>query len=147
MLLLCQVQQISPFIDSLVQLAPCFGPYQLCKMVTCVHTRHGPETAARFNDGNFTIHKTRRVFSSMATDQAHEQNNAGVKSDGGAIGLTKNPEALRRWMVAGPEIVRITSEFEASMEKFHQRTSKTKHHDQMKSMHPGDVRSTCKKSS
>ena len=35
-----------------------------------------------------------------------------VKGSGGAIGLTGNPGALRRWMVAGPEIARITTEFE-----------------------------------
>ena len=34
-----------------------------------------------------------------------------MKSDGGAVGLTQNPEALRRWMVAGPELVRMTTEY------------------------------------
>ena len=34
----------------------------------------------------------------IATEQAHEQNNAAVKGDGGAAGLTENPEALQRWM-------------------------------------------------
>ena len=33
---------------------------------------------------------------------AHEQVNAGVKGEGGAVCLTENPAALRRWMVAGP---------------------------------------------
>jgi hypothetical protein len=42
-----------------------------------------------------------------AIDQAHEQNNAIVKGDGGAIGLTEDPAALRRWMVAGPKISRL----------------------------------------
>ncbi len=57
-----------------------------------------------------------------------------MKSDGGAVGLTQNPEALRRWMVAGPELVRITAEFEASIEGLHKRmTSKTRHHEQTKS--------------
>ena len=48
----------------------------------------------------------------MSVDQCHEQNNAVVKGSGGAIGLTGNPGALRCWMVAGPEIARITTEFE-----------------------------------
>ena len=52
----------------------------------------------------------------MALDQAHEQNNAALKSDGGAVGLTQTPNALRRWMVSGPELVRMTAELEASME-------------------------------
>ena len=34
-------------------------------------------------------------------DRAHEQNNAAVKGDGGAVGLTENPAALHRWMVSG----------------------------------------------
>ena len=74
------------------------------------------------------------MFSSIALDHAHEKNYATIKSDGGgAIGLTQNPEALQRWMVAGPELVRITAEFEVSMERLHQRSSNTNHHDQTKS--------------
>ena len=45
----------------------------------------------------------------MAIDQAHKQNNAVIKGDGGAIGLTENPSALRRWMEAGPEISRLVA--------------------------------------
>ena len=33
------------------------------------------------------------VFSSMALDQAHEQHNAAVMGDGGAIGLTQSPRS------------------------------------------------------
>ena len=65
-----------------------------------------------FNAGHFTVQKTNRVFSAMPTDQAHEQNNACVKSDGGAVDFTDNPSALRRWMIAGPEIAKVISEFE-----------------------------------
>ena len=57
-------------------------------------------------------HKTSNKVSAMSVDQCHEQNNAVVKGSGGAIGLTGNPGALRCWMVAGPEIARITTEFE-----------------------------------
>ena len=46
----------------------------------------------------------------MAIVQAHEQNNAAVKGEGGAVGLTQSPEALRRWMVAGPEVLRNAQE-------------------------------------
>lgn len=56
--------------------------------------------------------KTQRKFSAMPLDQAHEQNNALVKETGGAIGLTENPEAFKRWMVAGPQQARLLSEFE-----------------------------------
>jgi len=37
----------------------------------------------------------------MAIDQVHEQANAVIKGDGGAVGITEDPSALRRWMVAG----------------------------------------------
>jgi len=33
-----------------------------------------PEVAREFHKGNFVIHKSRRQFSAMAMDQAHEQN-------------------------------------------------------------------------
>ena len=65
-------------------------------------TKH-PEVAREFNEGHFTVQKTsNRVFSAIAIDHAHEQNNALIKGDGGAVGLTDNPRALRHWMVAGP---------------------------------------------
>ncbi|CAE1322710.1 unnamed protein product [Acanthosepion pharaonis] len=48
----------------------------------------------------------------MAIDQAHEQNNAVIKGDGGAVGLTEDPSALRRWMVAGPEISKFVADYE-----------------------------------
>ena len=73
--------------------------------------RH-PAVLAEFRSGHFVVHKTSNQFSAMALDQCHEQNNAMVKGSGGAIGLTGNPGALRHWMVAGPEIARITKEFE-----------------------------------
>ena len=57
-----------------------------------------------FSDGAFVVHKTSRAFSSIALDHAHEQVNALVKGQGGAVGLTENPAALRKWMLAGPEL-------------------------------------------
>ncbi|KAG0723721.1 hypothetical protein GWK47_042072 [Chionoecetes opilio] len=50
-------------------------------------------------------------FSTIPIDQAHEQNNELVKGEGGAVGLTENPVAFRRWMVAGPEQARLLAEF------------------------------------
>ena len=49
---------------------------------------------------------------SRPIDQAHEQNNACNKSDGGVVGLTDNPSALRRWMVVGPEVAALIEDFE-----------------------------------
>jgi len=43
---------------------------------------------------------------------SREQNNKLVKGSGGAVGLTENPKAFKRWMVAGPEQARLLIEFE-----------------------------------
>ncbi len=91
-----------------------------------------PAIFTEFCAGNFSVNKTGNKFSAMALDQCHEQNNATVKESGGAIGLLTNPSALRRWMVAGPEIARIVSEFEEKPEAIqhlhheqHQRVQET----------------------
>ena len=47
-----------------------------------------------FCKGHFTVQKSRKLFSSMADDQAHEQNNKLVKIDGGAIGILDKQKAL-----------------------------------------------------
>ena len=72
-----------------------------------------PDVASEFHKGNCVIHKSRRDLSGMAIDQAHEQNNAVIKGDGGAIGLTEDPAALRRWMVACPEVSRLLAAYDA----------------------------------
>ena len=63
-------------------------------------------------NGCSVVTKTTTRFSSMPIDQAREQNNKLVKGCGGAVGLTQNPTASRKWMVAGPEQARIIQEFE-----------------------------------
>lgn len=73
--------------------------------------RH-PSVHTEFSKGSFVVHKTKKVFSSIPLDHAHEQVNALVKGEGGAVGLTESPAALRRWMVAGPELSRMVKEFE-----------------------------------
>ena len=45
-----------------------------------------PSVYEQFLSGHFTVMKT-------------EQNNAAVKGDGGAVGLTEDPSALNRWMI------------------------------------------------
>lgn len=87
-----------------------------------------PDVYAEFVKGNFVIKKSSRAFSAVAIDQAHEQNNALVKGDGGAVGLTENPAALRRWMVSGPEMARLIHEFEGSTEK--SQATDRRHHEQ-----------------
>ena len=90
-----------------------------------------PNVAREFAKGHFTVRKTGKVFSNIAIDQAHEQNNALIKGDGGAIGLTEDPSALRHWMVAGPEISRIVDEFEG-ISNFQLSSTDDKHHEDTK---------------
>ena len=47
-------------------------------------TKH-PAVHDQFMKGDFTVKKIANKFSSMAKDQAHEQNNEMVKGDGGAV--------------------------------------------------------------
>ena len=74
-----------------------------------------PSIHTEFMNGNFVTQKTKKRFSALAHDQIHEQLNAVVKGEGGAIGLTESDSRLRRWMVAGPEICRITTEYKAKL--------------------------------
>jgi len=127
------------YIDALTKLVPWFfaldhthyarwTPVHLRDMVALKQTH--PAIFSEFLKGNFTVKKTSHTFSAIAIDQAHEQNNACVKGDGGAVGLTENPAALRRWMVSGPEMARVIGEFEASAEKRH--VPDSRHHEQTK---------------
>ena len=59
----------------------------------------------------------------------HEQANALVKGDGGAVGLTESPGALLRLIVAGTEVARMTQEFEESISFITKED--TRHHEQV----------------
>ena len=76
------------------------------------------------------MNKSTRLFSSIAIDQGHEQNNATMKNDGGIVGLTQDPDSLLRWALAGPETIRIISEFEYSIIGKEETSGNTKHHEQ-----------------
>ena len=92
-----------------------------------------PGVAREFGAGNFTVRKTKNVFSSIPIDQAHEQNNSFIKGDGGAVGLTDNPSALLRWMIAGPEVARAIEEFRDGHQHWG-RPEDTRHRDQTPSV-------------
>jgi hypothetical protein len=77
----------------------------------CLDKTH-PQVKIEFLKGNFVVHKSNREFSALAIDQAHEHANAVIKGEGGAIGVTEDPSALRRWMVAGPEVSQLVSTYE-----------------------------------
>ena len=84
--------------------------------------------------GGFTVKKTTQPFSRISLDQAHEQMNASIKGDAGAVGLTENTTALRRWMVAGPEIARMVEDFEKYAGLSDSPIESGRHHDQVKSI-------------
>ena len=126
------------YLDALTELAPWFFaldhtnyarwiPVHLKDMAELSIKQ--PDVLKEFNDGKFVVHKTRRVFSSIPIDQAHEQNNALIKGDGGAVGLTSNAHALQRWMIAGPEVSQIVEEFHKELDHCVSEID-THHHDQ-----------------
>ena len=108
-----QERNFDMYLDALTEFVPCFFalyhanyarwvPVHLKDMAN-LSDRH-PEIANEFDAGHFTVQKTGCLFSAIALDQAHEQVNACIKGDGEAVGLTDDPNALRHWMVAGPEV-------------------------------------------
>ena len=92
---------------------------------------NSPATYAEFLKGNFVTQKCTHKFSALAHDQVHEQLNAMVKGDGGAIGITENEAALTRWMVAGPETARLLIEYD---EKHSMKKDTDRHHEQIPSV-------------
>ena len=72
--------------------------------------------ATEFCNGKFVVHKSCREFSALAIYQAHEQSNAIIKVDGGAVGITEDPSTLRRWMVASPEVSFLVAQYETLCE-------------------------------
>ena len=131
------------FIDALTQLVPWFFAlnHQNYARWASVHLRDmrlldsiHPQTSKEFRSGNFTVNTTGRPFSAIGLDQAHEHLNARVKGTGGAVGLTENPEALQRWMIAGPEVARVIDEFEqATANVIKNDCSTLLHHEQTRS--------------
>ena len=71
-----------------------------------------PNVFQQFSSGSFVVQKPKQPSSAIALDHAHEQENASIKGDGGAVGLTENPAALRRWRVSGPKVARMMKDFE-----------------------------------
>ncbi len=93
-----------------------------------------PAILAEFEAGKFTVNKTRNKFSAIVLDHCHKQNNAIVKQSRGAIGLTTNSSALRRWMVAGPEVARMVTELEKCVMGTQASVGDHSHHEQCASV-------------
>ena len=77
------------------------------------------------------LKSSRKKFSNLSKEQAHEQNNSILKGSGGTIGILENPEAPRRSVVAGPEVERCLTNFEDDFcSVIHNRNERGKHHEQ-----------------
>ena len=109
------------YIETVEKLIPCFFAFNHTNYARWlpIHLRdmislkdNHPFVYTKFEQGCFVVWKTRRKFSAISVDHAHEQNNRYVKDDGGAIGLTEDSLQLLRWMIAGPEIAGAIAEFE-----------------------------------
>ena len=83
-----------------------------------------------FINGNFSFPKTNTLFSRIALDQLHEQNNKVIKSISGATSVInrKDESALNRWALSGPELAEIISQFENEYEQNDQSLTSTKDH-------------------
>ena len=88
-----------------------------------------PGVFQEFQSGKFVVFKSSHTLSALAIDQAHEQAKDVIKCEGGAIGVTEDPSALRRWVVAGPEVSRLATEYELVSEA-KDANEKVRHHEQ-----------------
>ena len=61
--------------------------------------------------------RSQNMFLLIVLDHNHEQLNEMIKGEGGAVGLTEDPTALRHWMISGPEIACVVTEFEETFSK------------------------------
>eukprot|EP00794_Sanderia_malayensis_P014494 gene14494-16001_t len=128
----------SLYLDSMAKMAPWF--FALDKVNYSrwlpVHIRdmenleqEHPNVYENFARGKFVVHNSTKVFSGISIDHAHEQNNKLIKGDGGIIGITDNEKALERWLISGPHVAGLLSDFEESASYTKSSESK-KHHEQ-----------------
>ena len=89
-----------------------------------------PDVAREFRSDKFVIAKSQRIFPPIAIDHAHEQNNGKMKQEGGIVGLTQDDDALLKWSVPDPELVRVISEFESTIIGTTEDSVHTSHHEQ-----------------
>ncbi len=105
------LEQIAPWIFLLdhINYARWLSVY--LQLLREMPVRH-PDINMQFQRGEFVIQKGNRKFSCIGIDQAHEQNNKVVKGAGGVKGILDKPNALLKWMIAGPEMEMMVKEYE-----------------------------------
>ena len=90
------------YIQTLIQIVPWLFaldhinyarwlPVHIADMLNLIKTH--PVIYHEFMNGHFAVQKTSNIFSAIAIDQCHEQMNKLVKGEGGAVGLTEDPQA------------------------------------------------------
>ena len=77
-----------------------------------------PWSLWRIYKGRLTVQKTQRHFSRTLDDQPHEQSNKVVKRSGEAIGIFDSPISLAKWMITGPEIARMLSSLDETLNDY-----------------------------
>ena len=130
-----RVKKFSLYVESLKAIVPwffAFDHHNYARWIP-VHIRDMeclPSSVYRqFEEyGHWVVQKTTNRFSAMPIDQCHEQNNEVVKGSGGAVGLTENPSAFKKWMTAGPEQAQLLKEFEC--EFMREASDKQLHHEE-----------------
>ena len=80
-----------------------------------------PTTFETFQKRYFTIKRSDRIFSNIAVDETHEQNNKLVKIHRGSIGIFENHDALFHWSVSTSIIADMCYDNEI--------TTDSKHHE------------------
>ena len=95
-----------------------------------VRVKH-PVLYRQFADGFFTIAKMQNPFSMIGFDQKPEQQNKELMMRGATHNLSDEC-VITEWAVAGPEIARVITEFEAGLRT--RKNAVLKHHDPIPSV-------------
>ena len=93
--------------------------------------QQNPEVHAEFMKGNCVVQKSRRKFSLMAKDHAHEQSDKILQTKDGAAGLYENHDTLMLFMLSGPDCAQMVKEFDAIHDP---PPSSTGHHEEGRSL-------------
>lgn len=70
-----------------------------------------------YSSGHFTVQKSFRALPAFPLDQAHKQNNARVKGDGSAIGLTCKSSAPELWSLRRRTCIQMPMRKHVTMKK------------------------------
>lgn len=111
----------SLYVESLQALAPYFfalDHYNYARWLP-IHIQDLLEldehTLEAFQSGNFVVKRSKKRFSALAVDQAHEQLNKIIKGTGGIIGLTQDTVSLVKWSLCGPILSELIEDFKQSI--------------------------------